>query len=92
MLTAVRPLFFSVSPPATLLGRLVPPCPLLAAPRSSIPQPNNIMYDKRVVRGNTYAAQILPAVRPPVPAQQQQQQQQHPKQRRWGFGVCVGMG
>jgi len=26
-----------------------------------IPQPNNIMYDKRVVRGNTYAAQILPA-------------------------------
>ena len=22
---------------------------------------NNIMYDKRVVRGNTYAAQILPA-------------------------------
>merc|ERR1719274_339816 len=28
---------------------------------STIPQPNNIMYDKRVVRGNTYAAQILPA-------------------------------
>ena len=28
---------------------------------SAIPQPNNIMYDKRVVRGNTYAAQILPA-------------------------------
>ena len=28
-----------------------------------IPNPNNIMYDKRVVRGNTYAAQILPAVR-----------------------------
>merc|ERR1719271_304691 len=26
-----------------------------------IPAPNNIMYDKRVVRGNTYAAQILPA-------------------------------
>jgi len=26
-----------------------------------IPNPNNIMYDKRVVRGNTYAAQILPA-------------------------------
>eukprot|EP00965_Chrysotila_dentata_P250518 6209497-Pleurochrysis_carterae.AAC.3 len=23
---------------------------------------NNIMFDKRVVRGNTYAAQILPAV------------------------------
>jgi len=29
--------------------------------RSLIPNPNNIMYDKRVVRGNTYAAQILPA-------------------------------
>ena len=28
-----------------------------------IAAPNNIMYDKRVVRGNTYAAQILPAVR-----------------------------
>ena len=28
---------------------------------ANIPQPNNIMYDKRVVRGNTYAAQILPA-------------------------------
>jgi len=28
---------------------------------STIPNPNNIMYDKRVVRGNTYAAQILPA-------------------------------
>jgi len=27
----------------------------------AIPAPNNIMYDKRVVRGNTYAAQILPA-------------------------------
>ena len=27
---------------------------------------NNIMYDKRVVRGNTYAAQILPAVRAPA--------------------------
>jgi hypothetical protein len=27
-----------------------------------IPAPNNIMFDKRVVRGNTYAAQILPAV------------------------------
>eukprot|EP00326_Haptolina_ericina_P039246 CAMPEP_0181245602 /NCGR_PEP_ID=MMETSP1096-20121128/43525_1 /TAXON_ID=156174 ORGANISM="Chrysochromulina ericina, Strain CCMP281" /NCGR_SAMPLE_ID=MMETSP1096 /ASSEMBLY_ACC=CAM_ASM_000453 /LENGTH=380 /DNA_ID=CAMNT_0023342317 /DNA_START=46 /DNA_END=1188 /DNA_ORIENTATION=+ len=26
-----------------------------------VPNPNNIMYDKRVVRGNTYAAQILPA-------------------------------
>jgi len=26
-----------------------------------IPAPNNIMFDKRVVRGNTYAAQILPA-------------------------------
>lgn len=23
--------------------------------------PSNIMYDRRVVRGNTYAAQILPA-------------------------------
>lgn len=33
---------------------------------SSIPDPNNIMYDKRVVRGNTYAAQILPAVRAPT--------------------------
>ena len=35
---------------------------------SLIPNPNNIMYDKRVVRGNTYAAQILPAVRRAAPA------------------------
>ena len=26
--------------------------------------PSNIMYDRRVIRGNTYAAQILPAAPP----------------------------
>jgi len=30
------------------------------------PVPSNIMYDRRVIRGNTYAAQILPAA-PPIP-------------------------
>lgn len=28
--------------------------------------PMNIMYDPRVIRGNTWAANILPAVRSPV--------------------------
>lgn len=27
----------------------------------AVPYPANIMFDKRVVRGNTYAARILPA-------------------------------
>ena len=36
---------------------------LVVRSAGAIPAPNNIMYDKRVVRGNTYAAQILPAVR-----------------------------
>jgi len=34
--------------------------PTLAA-EENIPMTHNIMFDKRVVRGNTYAAQILPA-------------------------------
>ena len=57
------------APPARQRQRLpsLPPAApgltlLPALPRSLIPYANNIMYDKRVVRGNTYAAQILPAV------------------------------
>lgn len=30
---------------------------------NSITAPSNIMFDRRVVRGNTYAAQIIPPVR-----------------------------
>ena len=66
---ASTPICFSAPGPALILCSPsalleLPETPLLpAACCSLVPNPNNIMYDKRVVRGNTYAAQILPAVR-----------------------------
>ena len=39
--------------------------------REDEPRPNNIMFDKRVVRGNTYAARPLPGEMQPSIAQRQ---------------------
>ena len=52
-------------PTLTLRSRSV--C-FVVSSAGAVAAPNNIMYDKRVVRGNTYAAQILPAVRAPCPS------------------------
>lgn len=64
---------------AALLQGLTPPPPfppsLFISPHSlphashlRRPKSNNIMYDKRVVRGSTYAMPVIPHVRRPAPA------------------------
>jgi hypothetical protein len=78
-------LFLSLCCRGALCSDMLPPSFPPSATLSSIPQPNNIMYDKRVVRGNTYAAQILPATAQAEQlemerkAQMQQSNQRRPK-------------
>merc|ERR1712159_783377 len=62
--------------------------PRAVAPRAKFREPEsisnaNIMWDRRVVRGNTYAAQIVATAAPDVVQQLQRdvQDQNHPKQR-----------
>merc|ERR1719158_2793335 len=63
--------------------------PRAVAPRKKFREPEtnqgqtNIMWDRRVVRGNTYAAQIVATAAPDVVQQLQRdvQDQNHPKQR-----------
>merc|ERR1712159_467012 len=62
--------------------------PRAVAPRAKFREPEsisnaNIMWDRRVVRGNTYAAQIVATAAPDVVQQLQRdvQDQTHPKQR-----------
>lgn len=51
--------------------------------QQDILQPANIMFDRRVVRGNTYAAQILPAEAPTLsPTSQVKQRRRKPAPKK----------